>query len=155
MRFLVAIILSIFLLGNFAKASDFDREVFPGKYRLTVSAWWGSDYTAEFLMNSKGDLTILGDPYEFHSIEFSYLGIPEHEGPDLPVGIISAGMGSDEDGIAFYAFIAWVGEGGEEELKMVNSLMTYQDGPNNVGDVDLGAVKLEKWNKKTKKYDEL
>ena len=148
-------VLALLPISNLASAKDLDS--FPGKYRVTINTWSGAEQT-EFLLNSKGELKLLLDEWEESSIQsaaFSLMKEPELMGPDLPVGVLSFGLGSDEDGVSAYAHLAWIGEMGSQEIKLINSFFVYYDGPNEVTDFQADAVELEKWDKKTKSYQKL
>lgn len=133
---------------------------FSGKYKADFEGVFSQD-SVEFLISPMGKIKIisyhgdesLGRP----EIHFNIATFNNQLGPTtLPIASLMFTVGSDEETHAFILRLAVISQGGEQkQIRLIDSIYTINDGPNDVTSVEVGHAKLFRWNTKEKKYEDL
>ena len=138
---------------GFAQTATADNAVNPlrGQYRLSTHA--GSKLY--FYLRSSGSAGIIRaeGEFEYSQIDFYLMQGLSDLGPDpLPVGHILITYGSDEETVRLILRLAKVGEGQDRKIDFIDAISTFMDGPNDYQSWSKENVKLERYERTTKKW---
>ena len=157
MRILAGLMVMFFgITANASLGQDEVHDVIKGRYILQLD----EDSAFSFLIRSSGAIQVLNDDeYEYVKGEMFFVGTTSEWGMNgLPVAHLVFGDASDEEASDMHVLITvqqeWSADG-KNEIKVVSTFSTFNDGPNGYSMVEAANYKLKKYNKKTKKYDVL
>jgi len=152
------ILLTGILFGLNASADDLNIK---GKYKM-ISGY--SQSSIEFLVDSRDQVKVLNvsEDINLGGVDGGTFDITRNTRTDtfgpqsLPFWVLELTYGGDEETIQDVVILTIQGEEGfDVETVKKAAFTTMNDGPNSVYTSDYGRPTLQKWNSKTKKYDNL
>jgi len=151
---ILKILLTISLFFSASLFANLDKEgvlgILKGKYKVD------GDYRFSFVIRSSGNVMFFDKDDEYATGNlFMAHSDGEWDFTGLPVAHLVFGSGSDEDTRDIHIILAAVRDGfsgSTDEIHLMGAFETFNDGPNGYSSAKLLKIKLNKYDKTSKRY---
>lgn len=142
----------LFMIPAFASAEvevEEARKQIVGRYQFETD---GGEMV-KFIVRSSDTIEVVSENAEG---QLTWLGSANEDLLDgLPVAHIVIAVGSDEDVMDYHFFLAAEGVGENLSVSLLGGFTTFNDGPNDISRTSPGPAALQKYNKNSKRLEDL